>query len=411
MIKFSFSGVEALEKHYSNEAIAKAFKSLSKPSQRKVLDEKIRSLLDEIEEKGSRPAEIQKKRTNQNVKRKTLGKMPEKEESLSTILERLKDSLTNPGFVKFNVGGEIITASIETLAKEPSSSLYAFGSGLVANYSRDSSGTMFLDRNPKYFGAIIEYLRSGWYNKEGGNYFLKQLYNEANYFGITSLVKELGGIPIDSVFDLQPQETKALTEWCEAESFTLLHRASRDGFESKSFHDHCDNIKGTLTIIKTVTGYIFGGYTEVGWKSDEQPTIRRGSGHEFLYSLRNPQSTDPIQFPVRYFNRYNSVLHCNRYGPSFGTDGKERCEMKIAEDPNTTIGSHVLGFPAMYDGKGYDNKIFCGSDRFQVEDYEVFLVTNQRTRNMSTEEDVDVDEDIANEGVINEEIANEGADF
>ena len=393
MIHRSLS-LKACEKFMRDNCLpetVKAYDNFSLPSKKKFMNEAVLTIIGDAIVAKLKADERDRKRTKQKAKKTRVFKINEtclgyvrnilkSERLLSTILERSVKVTMNPGIVRFNVGGKVITASTETLAKEPSSLLYAIGSGLVANYPKDENGTIFIDRNPKYFEEIIEYLRSGWYNKEGGNYFLKQLYNEANYFGITSLVKELGGIPIDTVFDLQPQETKALTEWCEAESFTLLHRASRDGFESKSFHDHCDNIKGTLTIVKTVTGYIFGGYTEVGWKSKNKPALKKGSGYEFLYSLRNPQSTGPIQFPVRYFNKYNSVLHCNRYGPSFGADSKGHCEIHIAENPNTTINSHVLGFPAMYDGKGYDNKIFCGSDRFQVEDYEVFLVTNQRTR-------------------------------
>ena len=381
-----------LQKHCGyGSLITKDFGSLSKPSQRKVLDEKIRALLDEAEEKCVKAAEVQKKRTKQEVRarRSKRGRkiveeqikgMLNEEKTIPVPQESLLKAPMGQRMVEFNVGGKIVPTTTETLSKEPASLLYGLGSGIITKCPRDANGVMFLDRNPKCFEAMIEYLRSGWYDKDAGSYFTKQLYNEALYFGVSSLTKELGGIPLDSVFNLQFYETKALTEWCEAESFTLLHRASRDGFDSKSFHDHCDDIKGTLTITKTVTGYIFGGYTEVGWNSDELPTIRRGSGYEFLFSLRNPQNTDPIKFPVRYFNKYKSVLHCKKYGPSFGANSKGHCEIHVAESPNTTINSHVLGFPAMYDGKGYDNKIFCGSERFQVEDYEVFLVTNKRIR-------------------------------
>ena len=42
----------------------------------------------------------------------------------------------------------------------------------------------------------------------------------------------------------------------------LLFRASRDGDNNKSYHDKCDGIAPTISVIKTKTGYTFGGYTD-----------------------------------------------------------------------------------------------------------------------------------------------------
>ena len=114
----------------------------------------------------------------------------------------------------------------------------------------------------------------------------------------------------------------------------------------------------------------------VKWSSKENPVLALGTGHEFLYTLRNPQNTGPIQFPVCYDTKYRSILNCKKYGPSFGANSSGLCEIHIANKPNKNMNSHVLGFPAMFDGKGYTNKVFCGSDRFQVEDYEVFHVAS-----------------------------------
>ena len=36
--------------------------------------------------------------------------------------------------------------------------------------------------------------------------------------------------------------------------YKLLYRATKDGNSPESFHQKCDNIKGTLTIIKTTKG-------------------------------------------------------------------------------------------------------------------------------------------------------------
>ena len=44
--------------------------------------------------------------------------------------------------------------------------------------------------------------------------------------------------------------------------YKLLYRASEDGSNIKTFHNKCDNIKGTLIIVKTTKGMRFGDYTE-----------------------------------------------------------------------------------------------------------------------------------------------------
>jgi hypothetical protein len=40
----------------------------------------------------------------------------------------------------------------------------------------------------------------------------------------------------------------------------LLYRATRDGFDASSFHSKCDGKANTVTIIKTDSNYVFGGY-------------------------------------------------------------------------------------------------------------------------------------------------------
>ena len=41
----------------------------------------------------------------------------------------------------------------------------------------------------------------------------------------------------------------------------LLYRATEDGFGVKDFHRVCDKKGPTLTIIKTTTDHIIGGFT------------------------------------------------------------------------------------------------------------------------------------------------------
>ena len=47
----------------------------------------------------------------------------------------------------------------------------------------------------------------------------------------------------------------------------LIFSGSEIGWTTYRFHSRCDNKGPTLTLIKTVEGRIFGGYTSVSWTS------------------------------------------------------------------------------------------------------------------------------------------------
>jgi len=49
--------------------------------------------------------------------------------------------------------------------------------------------------------------------------------------------------------------------------FTILYRATRDGFEGDDFREKCLEKGKTLTIIQTDTDKVFGAYTNIPWKS------------------------------------------------------------------------------------------------------------------------------------------------
>ena len=51
----------------------------------------------------------------------------------------------------------------------------------------------------------------------------------------------------------------------EITDFKLLYRGSIDGKNSSSFHQKCDGIGNTISIIRSNTNYIFGGYATNKW--------------------------------------------------------------------------------------------------------------------------------------------------
>ena len=67
-------------------------------------------------------------------------------------------------WVRLNVGGRVFTTTRRTLSKEPGSFLHrlvtdAATSGLGS--VKDDSGAFLIDRDPDYFGPVLNYLRHG----------------------------------------------------------------------------------------------------------------------------------------------------------------------------------------------------------------------------------------------------------
>ncbi len=57
--------------------------------------------------------------------------------------------------------------------------------------------------------------------------------------------------------------------------FKLLYKATRDGFNSFSFHMKADQRGPTITIVRSANNdKVFGGYTSVPWTSAEYKWVR-----------------------------------------------------------------------------------------------------------------------------------------
>ena len=63
---------------------------------------------------------------------------------------------------------------------------------------------------------------------------------------------------------------------------------SENGFKASIFHEKCDNQGKTLTIVKSKSGSIFGGYTDIAWTSEKKDFL--GNCNSFIYSIKNDQS-------------------------------------------------------------------------------------------------------------------------
>ncbi|XP_017776819.1 PREDICTED: BTB/POZ domain-containing protein KCTD3 isoform X2 [Nicrophorus vespilloides] len=87
-----------------------------------------------------------------------------------------------------NVGGKSFTTSKQTLTWIPDTFFTALLSGRISSL-RDDKGAIFIDRDPKIFSVILNYLRTREISLK--NIDLRTLRHEAEYYGIAPLVKRL----------------------------------------------------------------------------------------------------------------------------------------------------------------------------------------------------------------------------
>ena len=180
-----------------------------------------------------------------------------------------------PSIVKLNVGGQYFTTSLQTLTRDPNSMLGAIFSGRH-KLETTEDGSFFIDRDGTYFRFILNYLRNGELILPEGATFLEELKAEARFYQLQGLLNELRVFKFlkvleKSVILTAAKDRRVLIGWIPLEytlegEWLLLYRASRDGFNASAFHERCDNIGPTVTVVKSGSN-VFGGFTERAWAS------------------------------------------------------------------------------------------------------------------------------------------------
>ena len=154
-------------------------------------------------------------------------------------------------------------------------------------------------------------------------------------------------------------------------TFKLLYRATKDGNSPESFHQKCDNIKGTLTIMKTSKGMRFGGYTECTWNADPKKggqNKKDNNGIGFCYSL------DLFKI-YNNTNEAGSTIRCyEKEGPDFyGGD----CYMFDIYFPINSNTATYTGYTVKNNSFGKfekDYEINNGESKFVLQELEIFQI-------------------------------------
>ena len=138
----------------------------------------------------------------------------------------------------------------------------------------------------------------------------------------------------------------------------LIYRATKDGDSSTVFHNKCDNIKFTLTLVKTNIGPILGGYTSENWSGNGYKSDNKA----FCFSLdlkkiyRNKKTGDAIFCSSGQSATFGNYFFCV-YNNCLSKGGMM----------NDTLNRN-------YDNQQKENEINNGEKYFGIAEVEVFKI-------------------------------------
>jgi hypothetical protein len=151
---------------------------------------------------------------------------------------------------------------------------------------------------------------------------------------------------------------------------TLIYKASENGFSANKFHELCDGIKNTITVVQSENGNIFGGYSPIAWNKSQKGYGKDISKKGFLFSITN--STKHLQFN----HDQKSIYSDPDCGPTFGSG----YDLHISNECNNNNSSFSrLGNTyKIKEGAKVetdDSKTYlAGSSNFKVVEYEVYKI-------------------------------------
>lgn len=124
-------------------------------------------------------------------------------------------------------------------------------------------------------------------------------------------------------------------------TLVLHYQASRDGFIGRDFHKYCDGISRMLIVIRTRSGFLFGGYSTVPYESSDMKTVCLVDDTSFLYTLVNPHNIAPKIFLPTTGGK--SGLSCApECGPRYGLQGGYT-DLSLRGNCNINGGKSMFG--------------------------------------------------------------------
>ncbi|XP_053403855.1 interferon-induced protein 44-like [Mercenaria mercenaria] len=173
--------------------------------------------------------------------------------------------------------------------------------------------------------------------------------------------------------DLLVVEKKQLERFIQAgpKDFTLLYSFTRNGADSAIFHQVCDNNGPTVTVIYNTSGTVYGGYTEISWRSDSGTYYR--DEHAFLFRLQQNETYAPMKFPVKKPD--SAIYNYNSYGPTFGGHDLHTFSGKPSDQNGQYTTNATYSFGHSYDMCGISTEQLTNNVK-TITELEVYSVTD-----------------------------------
>ena len=145
--------------------------------------------------------------------------------------------------------------------------------------------------------------------------------------------------------------------------FNLVYRASRDGANAQSYHSKCDGKINTVTVVQTVKGSKFGGYTET---QIQDGNIGYKDPNSFIFSLNKMKIYENL-------NKDNNVIRHYRDNGPFFVGGFVIFDGNFNDNNSNYICDKSSSFNFFSD-KEKEYEINNGEKYFHIKELEVFEI-------------------------------------
>lgn len=147
-------------------------------------------------------------------------------------------------------------------------------------------------------------------------------------------------------------------------NWKLIYRGSDHGFASERFHEKCDGVAKSLTIIKCSNDFIFGGYTDAKWSSESEFVEDTNA---FLFSLVNCMKKPR---KIKCSKPKYAIYSHKQFGPCFGSS-----ELTINSHSNLISSkSHNLADDRIYVELDYPYLFSGNNGRFKTVEIEIYTI-------------------------------------
>ena len=195
-------------------------------------------------------------------------------------IEEIKDELiikfkfkSGNNIIKFNLKKQLMKTddAIKYLLDEISNLNIKHKSDIIQISEKYKSEISNLEKENKKLWKEISNLKKTI--KQSKLYALNEIYDLSNILNYD--------YSIEFIFDYIRENDR----FSNFNFIKLLFRGSRDGDSSKFCHELCDNKQNVLVMILSDAGYVFGGYTKIGFKTNNINPAYVVDNNSFLFSV------------------------------------------------------------------------------------------------------------------------------